>query len=248
MNISKERITDLIEVGMVVAIVLLVIVIYVPVAIWEEERSFRMESRFRMGNLYDLEVFYEQLTGSYNPNFLEAMNVVNAVRDSVVADSLYIGEQNLTLFGKNYIVDVAESFEFEYDTTFGFKLYRRDTILDTTLKIVMYSNELSRNDTSFTQKKYLDDYISDPNFISIINKEPIERVELVEYYKTFIPDSNTNFCPLTGNNYALTWDNEKKGLRVDSPIATIYEEPRYFLFSFKTNSHGFINDGNRSWD
>ena len=101
MNISKERITDLIEVGMVVAIVLLVIVIYVPVAIWEEERSFQMESRFRMGNLYDLEVFYEQLTGSYNPNFLEAMNVVNAVRDSVVADSLYIGEQHLTLFGKN---------------------------------------------------------------------------------------------------------------------------------------------------
>ena len=248
MNISKERITDLIEVGMVVAMVLLVIVIYVPVAIWEEERSFQTESRFRMGNLYDLEVFYEQLTGSYNPNFLEAMNVVNAVRDSVVADSLYIGEQNLTLFGKDYNVDVAESFEFEYDTTFGFKLYRRDTILDTTLKIVMYSNELSRNDTSFTQKKYLDDYISDPSFISIINEEPIERVELVEYYKTFIPDSNTNFCPLTGNNYALTLDNEKKGLRVDSPITTIYEEPRYLLFSFKTNSHGFINDGNRSWD
>ena len=207
MNISKERITDLIEVSMVVAMVLLVIVIYVPVAIWEEERSFQTESRFRMGNLYDLEVFYEQLTGSYNPNFLEAMNVVNAVRDSVVADSLYIGEQNLTLFGKDYNVDVSESFEFEYDTNFVFKLYRRDTILDTTLKIVMYSNELSRNDTSFTQKKYLDDYISDPSFISIINEEPIERVELVEYYKTFIPDSNTNFCPLTGNNYALTLDN-----------------------------------------
>lgn len=248
MNISKERITDLIEVNMVVAMVLLVIVIYVPVAIWEEERSFQMESRFRMGNLYDLEVFYEQLTGSYNPNFLEAMNVVNAVRDSVVADSLYIGEQNLTLFGKNYNVDVAESFEFEYDTTFGFKQYRRDTILDTILKIVMYSNELSRNDTSFTQKKYLDDYILDPNFISIINEEPLERVELVEYYKTFMPDSNTNVCPLTGDNYALTLDNVKKGFRVDSPITTTYKEPRYFLFSFKTNSHGFINDGNRSWD
>ena len=134
MKINKERSADLLEIGMVIAMVFLVIVIYVPIAIWEEEKSFEIESRFRMGNLYDVEMFYEQLIGNYNSNFLEAMNVVNAVRDSIVADSLYIGEQNLTLFGKNYNVDIAESFEFEYDTTFGFKRYIRDTILDTTLK------------------------------------------------------------------------------------------------------------------
>ena len=248
MKITKERSADLLEIGMVIAMVFLVIVIYVPIAIWEEEKSFEIESRFRMGNLYDVEMFYEQLIGNYNSNFLEAMNVVNAVRDSIVADSLYIGEQNLTLFGKNYNVDIAESFEFEYDTTFGFKRYIRDTILDTTLKIVMYSNELLRNDTSFTQKKYLVDYISDPNFVSIINEEPIERVELVEYYQTFMPDSVTNFCPLTGNNYTLTIDNEKKRLSVSSPITKTYKEPRYLLFSFKSNSHGAINAGNRSWD
>ena len=248
MKINKERSADLLEVGMVAALVLLVIVIYVPIAIWEEEKIFKTESRFRMQNLYDLEVFYEQLTGNYNPNILEAMNIVNAVRDSVVADSLYAGEQTITLFGKNYNVDVAGSFEFEYDTTFGFKRYRRDTILDTTLKIVMYSNELARHDTSFTQKKYLNDYTSDPNFVSIIGEEPVERVELVEYYQTFLPDSSTYICPLTGKNYTVSIDNDKKGLRVASPITATYKEPRYLLFSFKSNSHGIINDGNRSWD
>ena len=66
MKITKERSADLLEIGMVIAMVFLVIVIYVPIAIWEEEKSFEIESRFRMGNLYDVEVFYEQLIGNYN--------------------------------------------------------------------------------------------------------------------------------------------------------------------------------------
>ena len=63
-----------------------------------------------MKNIYDVESFYEQLTGSYNPNFFEAMKVVNSARDSLLGDSLYVGEQSLTLFGREYTVDINESF------------------------------------------------------------------------------------------------------------------------------------------
>ena len=156
MELTQQNKTDLLEVVIILAMFFLIIVIYVPVAIWEEEEYYQDLSRYRMQNVYDIESFYSRLTGEYNPNFLEAMSVVNATRDSAIADSLFIGEQNVKLNGKEFFVDVDESFGFEYDTTFGIKSFRKDTVLDTTVQIVLFSEELGRNDTSFIQKKNLD--------------------------------------------------------------------------------------------
>jgi len=249
-KIDQNKLADLLELVTVLAFFFLIFVIYAPVSIWAEEREFEKRSRFNMKNIYDVEMFYEQLTGSYSSNYYEAMNVVNSARDSLLGDSLYVGEQSLTLFGREYNIDINESFGFNYDTTFGFKSYRRDTILDTTIQIIMFSQELSRNDTSFTQKKYLKTYMNDPNFIEIIDQEPLERVELIEYYKTFIPDSNTFSCPLTGKSYIINVDNKNKKLKVVSPITrqSPYKDQRFLIFSLKSNGHGEINDGNRSWD
>ena len=247
---NQNKLSDLLELAMVLAFLFLIIVIYVPVSVWAEEREFEKRSRFNMQNIYDIEMFYEQLTGSYSPNFFEAMNVVNSARDSLLGDSLYVGEQNLILFGRQYNVDINETFGFNYDTTFGFKSYRRDTIFDTTVQIIMYSQELGRNDTSFTQKRYLNNYMEDPNFIEKLKDEPLKRVELIEYYKTYIPDSSTYGCPLTDKSYMISIDNENKKLKVVSPInrKTPYKDPRFLIFSLKSNGHGEINDGNRSWD
>lgn len=247
---NQNKLSDLLELAMVLAFLFLIIVIYVPVSVWAEEREFEKRSRFNMQNIYDIEMFYEQLTGSYSPNFFEAMNVVNSARDSLLGDSLYVGEQNLILFGRQYNVDINETFGFNYDTTFGFKSYRRDTILDTTVQIIMYSQELGRNDTSFTQKRHLNNYMEDPNFIDKLNEEPLKRVELIEYYKTYIPDSSTYGCPLTDKSYMISIDNENKKLKVVSPInrENPYKDPRFLIFSLKSNGHGEINDGNRSWD
>ena len=153
MELTQQNKTDLLEVVIILAMFFLIIVIYVPVAIWEEEEYYQDLSRYRMQNVYDIESFYSRLTGEYNPNFLEAMSVVNATRDSAIADSLFIGEQNVKLNGKEFFVDVDESFGFEYDTTFGIKSFRKDTVLDTTVQIVLFSEELGRNDTSFIQKR-----------------------------------------------------------------------------------------------
>jgi sensor domain CHASE-containing protein len=87
---KRQQRSDLLEVGIVLALLFLVITIYVPVAIWEEEKVFEDESRFRMQNLYDIEEFHNQLTGLYNTDFYEAMGLVNAARDSVIADSNFI--------------------------------------------------------------------------------------------------------------------------------------------------------------
>ena len=247
---NQNKFSDLLELAMVLAFLFLIFVIYVPVFIWAEEHEYEKRSRFNMQNIYDVEVFYEQLTGSYSPNFYEAMHVVNSARDSLLGDSLYVGEQSLTLFGRQYNVDIYETFGFNYDTTFGFKSYRRDTILDTTVQIIMYSQELGRNDTSFTQKKYLNTYMEDPNFVEKLSEEPLKRVELIEYYKTFLPDSSTYSCPLTTESYIINVDNENKKFKVVSPITreNPYKDPRFLIFSLKSNGHGEINDGNRSWD
>ena len=91
-------------------------------------------------NFHKAKQLYQEILDS-NPNFLEAMSVVNATRDSAIADSLFIGEQLVKLRGKEFLVDVDESFGFEYDTTFGIKSFRKDTLLDTILQISIFSHE-----------------------------------------------------------------------------------------------------------
>ena len=248
MQLTQNNKTDLLEVVIILALFFLIVVIYVPVAIWEEETYYEKESRYRMQNAYDIESFYSRLTGEYNPNFLEAMSVVNAARDSTIADSLYLGEQSITLEGKEFFVDVDESFGFEYDTTFGIKSFRKDTVQDTTLQVVIFSEDLGRNDTSFIRKKDLGSYQSKDNFVGITREEPMERVEAIEYYKTYIPDASTYYCPLTKDNYIMEISDDGSELMISSPIQDPVVESYYLLFSFRAMNHGVIKGGRKSWE
>ncbi len=248
MQLTQQNKSDLLEVVIILALFFLIVVIYVPVAIWEEETYYEKESRYRMQNAYDIESFYSRLTGEYNPNFLEALSVVNAARDSTIADSLYIGEQSIILEGKEFFVDVDESFGFEYDTTFGIKSFRKDTVQDTTLQVVMFSEDLGRNDTSFIRKKDLPNYQEKDNFVGITREEPMERVEAIEYYKTYIPDESTYYCPLTSDNYIMEISDDGSELLISSPIQDPVVESHYVLFSFRAINHGVIKGGRKSWE
>jgi len=248
MELTQQNKTDLLEIVIVLAMFFLIVVIYVPVAIWEEEDYYEKESRYRMQNVYDIESFYSRLIGEYNPNFIEAMSVVNATRDSTVADSLFIGEQYVRLSGKEFFVDVDESFGFEYDTTFGIKSFRKDTVQDTTVQIAVFAEDLGRNDTSFIRKKDLQGYLDSDNFLGIVKEEPLERVEAIEYYKTFIPDSTTYFCPLTNDEYVIEISEDGTDLIVSSPIVDPIIESHYLIFSFRAASHGAIRGGRKSWE
>lgn len=243
---KRQRYSDLLELLIVFAMVFLIVSIYLPVAIWEEEDHFEDESHFRMKTLYNIEDFYSQLTGNYNEDAGWAMNVVNAVRDSLIADSTYLGQQNLHLMDRQLMVDVYEGYDAEYDTTFGFQKTRRDTIVDTTVTIIMYDEVLSREDTSYIQIKDLAKTREDPLFRDVVKTEPKERVETVTYYATYRPDSTMLYCPLIGDPYGVKIDDTR--IRIASPIVDTYEESRYGIFKFTAENHGYIENGSVSWE
>ena len=245
---NQQSKSDILEIFIILAMFLLIVVIYVPVAIWEEESYYEKASRYRMQNVYDIQSFYSRLTGEYTPSFFEALSVVNSVRDSSIADSLYLGEQNLEFENQKYFIDVNQSYGFEYDTTFGFKSFRKDTLLDTVVQISIYSEELGREDTSYIQKKELYNYENSSDFIGVIKEEPINRVQAVEYYKTYIPDSTNYYCPLTNEPYIIDISDDGSTLTISSPINVPIIKRHYFLFAFKAINHGFIKGGRKSWE
>ncbi len=245
MDKKAQHKNDWIELLIVLAIVFLIIAIYVPVAIWADEDYYEELSHSRMQNIYDVERFYPQSTNDYNHDGYEAMHIVNAVADSVTADSNYVGGQKLNLLGKVIDVNVPEGFGVEFDTTFGFQKFKRDTTADTTSTVVMYSEELSRNDTVFVQKREVANLQEDPAFRGVIAEEPLEIIAVDSYYDKYQPDSTQFYCPITQVPYKLTF---KDGFRIDSPIEETYKKRKYFVFAFKADNQGYIEDGIASWD
>tara|TARA_Y100000739_G_C20509407_1_gene418825 strand:- start:34 stop:777 length:744 start_codon:yes stop_codon:yes gene_type:complete len=246
--VERKKYADLIELAIVFAFLFMIITIYVPSLIWTDEAEAAESARFNIQTVHDIEYFYRILTDDYETDALWAMNVVNAVRDSVLADSTYLGERNFELIGENVSVNIPEGFDVEYDTTFGFLKTRRDTLIDTIHTVVIYSEELSRNDTSFITKDDLPLVMNEEGFISDLGFETKQRSEVVSYYDSYIPDSSNFYCPLTNKKIVVNIKDDGDVVRISSPIEGIYSEGRYLLFSFKTRNHGYIQDGSRSWD
>ncbi len=134
------------------------------------------------------------------------------------------------------------------DVAKGIKSFKKDTVNDTTLQIAVFAKDLGRNDTSFIRKKDLNLYNKDENFIGIIKEEPLKRVQATEYYKTYLPDSTSFYCPLTDIPYLIEISGEGADLIVSSPIKEPIIEPRYLIFAFRAGSHGVIKSGRKSWD
>ncbi len=245
---KRKMYSDLLEVAIVFAFLFLIISIYVPRAIWDEEEFYEGKSHFYMENMYDAQNFYKSVMGEYNPDGLWVMQVVNSVRDSLTGDSTYLGEQSITLNGNTFSVNIPKGYDVDFDTTFGFPMTRRDTISDTTATIVMYSEDLSRNDTTYIQKKRLAQFQADSNFVALLEEVESERVEVVNYYDSYMPDSSMYFCPVTEKPYLISIKDEGNTVRVDSPIEETVVRKRYAIFAFKADNHGFVDDGTKSWD
>ena len=235
---------DLLELGIVIALILFVVVIYAPRAIWNEEEDTQNDSRFRMENVYAVLDYYKQLTGEPTNEGLWALMVVNAARDSLTSDSTFLGEQIIHLPGKDASVDIFHRFDAVYDTTFGFLKSRKDTLVDTVFSIIMSADE--GFDTSFVRLEHSEVYRKDSLFVSISDTVISSHVEVVSYYESYVPDSSMFLCPLTNLPYGIVTDTSN--ITVSSPIKKIYKEPRFLVFSFKSGSHGKIENGSRSWD
>lgn len=237
---------DLLELIILVAILCFIAVIYVPRSIWDEEVKVRDESRFRIENVYDVLTYYQRLTGKQTDDAFLALNVVNAARDSLTADSNFLGLQKIILPGKEVTVDLYDGYPAAFDTSFGFFKTRKDTLLDTILTVVSYSEEEeSTYDTSFVRLKQVDPYMSDSLFIGIADTTISTHVEIVSYYESYMPDSSMFFCPLTSRPFIIQVGEDM--LKVESPIEGLYKEVRYTIFTFKSDSHGKIENGEKSW-
>jgi hypothetical protein len=118
--------------------------------------------------------------------------------------------------------------------------------MDTTSTVIMYSEELSRNDTIFVQKKEVAKLQEDPAFRGVISEEPLEIVAVESFYDKYKPDSTQFLCPITKKLYILT--SKEDGFRVDSPIEETYKKRKYLVFAFKADNQGYIEDGVASWD
>ena len=68
----------------------------------------------------------------------------------------------------------------------------------------MFSEELSRNDTTYIQKKRLEKFLSDTNFVALLDQVSSQRVELVNYYDSYMPDSSMYFCPVSEKPYLIS--------------------------------------------
>ena len=257
MDKKKQKFfNDYLEIITFVIFLIMLVVIYVPSTIWQEEDAYKNESRFRMQNVYSVENFYNILTGEYEQDGLKALRLVNAVRDSLTADSLFLGEQSVKLSGEEFLIDVPNGFDVEYDTTFGLRRVAKETVVDTTVTVLMLTED-GAEDTVYVQKRNLKETLSDPLFLNVVSENTFERIETVSYFdRRFrkerdpydfisLPDSSQFNCPLTGDPYII--EISENSIRVSSPIRS-YRENRYGFFSLKTRSHGYIIDGTRSWD
>ena len=70
---KRKRYSDYLELSIVIAFLFMIISIYVPRAIWDEEELFEDKSHFYMENMYDVQNFYKSVMGDYNPTALEQL-------------------------------------------------------------------------------------------------------------------------------------------------------------------------------
>ena len=76
MDKAKQKFfNDYLEVITFFIFILILLVIYIPSLIWEEEDMYKEESRFRMQTVYNVENFHNILTGSYETDGKKALDL-----------------------------------------------------------------------------------------------------------------------------------------------------------------------------
>ena len=102
---------DLLDWGIIISVLLLVLTIYLPQSIWKEEEKFKKEGRKRMTDIANAEEFYFEMTGKYTLDGVHLFDLVEAAMDSLIADSLFLGEKNINLNDSTYTVTLEKGFE-----------------------------------------------------------------------------------------------------------------------------------------
>lgn len=247
-QIIPEYKPTLIKILNIVAVILamaLVIVIYVPNNIWREENHIRNISRNRMRIMNEVQKYYNQMAGTYQPDPVLAMKIVNAVRDSTRADSNYFGQQTIKLPEGRFKLDVPKNFYASFDTNFAFKYEQSDTVIDTTIKILKWNSELMTFDTVYVVSSRLEEAKADPNFKGVLDSEVSKRVSNNVYYRRYYLKKELAMRPLLDTTYTVL--KTEKGIKIQDPIKKVIREPRFLVFTFIDSTHGYIENDEISW-
>jgi len=234
----------------------LLIMVYVPQVIWQEENEYRTESRRRMSIIASAEEFYYELTGSYTLDGTELFTVVETAMDSLQADSLFTGEQIIKLPNKIYYVNVETGFDHRVDTTFSVAENLKQVSLDTIYTVGMKNPESGGVDTLFVNAINIDMFKQDSLFYKIFASDTASRSEIITDYlrKKFHLIPEFLICPVSsktdGEEFILEIDDsdpEAPLFTVSSPVHEDYSESRFGIFKFYSGKHGQISGGEHSW-
>ncbi len=234
----------------------LLIMVYIPQVIWEEEDEYRTESRRRMSIISDAEEFYYELTGSYTLDGIELFTLVESAMDSLQADSLFTGDQVIHLPKKSYNVNVETGFDIRVDTTFSVAENLKRVSLDTIYTVGMKNPESGGIDTLFVNAMNMNMFKQDSLFYDIFASDTASRSEIYTDYlrQKFHLTQELLTCPVSskimGEPYIFSIDDsdpEAPIFTVSSPVSEDYSEPRFGIFKFYSGKHGQIVGGEQSW-
>jgi len=254
MGQNYERTISVLDWGIVISAILLLLSVYLPQSIWKEEAKFRKEGRHRMNAIANAEEFYFEITGTYTSDGKHLFELVEAAMDSLIADSLFIGEQVINLRDTSYSVTMERGFEARVDTTFSSPTELYFSYEDTIYTVGLYNPESGGTDTLFVNVRDLAQYRANEYFRDIYSTDIVTRSAIRTDYlrKKYHLDTSMLHCPLTNNPYIMEVDSteDEPVFTVTSPLHILeepYTESRFGVFTFEAGDHGYIRDSQKSW-
>ena len=251
---NYERKISLLDWGIILSALLLLLVVYLPQSIWEEEEKLKKEGRKRMSDIANAEDFYFEMTGQYTLDGEHLFELVEAAMDSLIADSLFTGKKNIKLRESTYPITLEKGFEIRVDTTFSDPTELYFSYEDTVYSVGLRNIETGGTDTLFVNVRDLSAYQANENFQKIFSADVVTRSEVRTDYlrKKYHLDNSFLICPVTQRPYIFEIDSTDDGavFQVTSPLHLLskpYKESRFGVFIFEAGDHGYIRDGQTSW-
>ena len=251
---NYERKISILDWGIIISALLLLLAVYLPQSIWQEEEKLKTEGRQRMSDIAHAEDFYFEMTGKYTLDGEHLFELVEAAMDSLIADSLFTGEKNIKLRENIYPVKLDRGFEIRVDTTFSDPIELYISYADTVYCVGLRNLESGGIDTLYVNVRDLPAYQSNDHFQKIFSMDVVTRSEIRTDYLRKKYHLNKSFlvCPITQEPYIFEIDStgDEDVFQVTSPLHildTPYKEPRFGVFTFEAGDHGYIRGGQTSW-
>ncbi|MCF7803007.1 MAG: hypothetical protein K9N46_10905 [Candidatus Marinimicrobia bacterium] len=176
--------------------------------------------------------------------------LLSAAYDSVKADTTWSGQQTVTI-PFTYDLFVGRDYAGAYDTTFVTSKRTETTVFDTSFHAIISADEEDTTalDTLWFPKRDLSDMQFRYENIRFIDTSITRETRWITETIQNRPTKEWLYGPLTGKPYEIRiTGGDVQHLRITSPIEGEYRERRYVVFAFSDTSHGFIEDGEVSWE